>query len=126
MNLKIENKKLFNKIQNGGTWAETNQLKGLFGDAILYLGKTLGTDLELNNAAYIYKWHHNNKKFQLKKLNKNIIAGRKNPLTIIVYSKFLKTGKLEYETEAYLKKEEIKLIYAKSTQGLKKAISNLK
>jgi hypothetical protein len=126
INFKLGNKKLFNKIQDGGNWAQTNQLKGLFGDAILYLGKTFGTDLELNNAAYIYKWHHKNKKFPLKMLNKNIQAGKKNPLTIIVYSKFIKSEKLEYETEQYFKKEGIKLIYAKSPQGLKKAISKLK
>lgn len=126
INFKLENKKLFDKIQDGGDWAQTNQLKGLFGDAILYLGKTLGTDLELNNAAYIYKWHHNNKKFPFKMLNKNIIAGKKFPLTIIVYSPFLKSRKLEYETEQYMKKEGIKLLYVKSPKGLKKAISNLK
>jgi hypothetical protein len=125
MSITIGGKKLFNKIQDGGDWAQTNQLKGLFGDVILYLGKTFGTDLELNNAAYIYKWHNNNKKFPLKALNKNIIAGKKFPLTILVYSKFIKGGKLAYETEAYLKKEGIKLIYAKSPTGLKRAISSL-
>ena len=123
---RINNKPLIDKIIDGGDWPKTNQLKGLYGDAILYLGKTLGTDLELNNAAYIYKWHHKNKKYPLKLLHSEIRAGKKFPLTIIVYSPFLKSGKLEYETEQYLKKEEIRLVYAKSPAGLKKIIEKLK
>ncbi|MDA3836119.1 MAG: hypothetical protein PF542_00695 [Nanoarchaeota archaeon] len=126
MNLKIDNKKIFNKIQDGGDWAKTNQTKGLFGNAILYLGNTFGTQLELNSSLYIYKWHHDNKRFPLNSINKNLIAGKEFPLTIIVYSPFLKSGKLEYETEQYLKKEGIKLIYVKSPAGLKKAIESFK
>lgn len=123
---KIGKKPLINKIIDGGDWSKTNQLKGLYGDIILYLGKTLGTDLELNNAAYIYKWHHKNKKYPLKLLHPKIRAGKKFPLTIIVYSPFLKAGKLEYETENYLKKEGIKLFYVKSPLELKKIITKLK
>ena len=126
LNYKIGNKKLIDKVIDGGDWPKTNQLKGLFGDAILYLGKTLGTDLELNNAAYIYKWHHNNKKFPLKLLHKEIKAGIKFPMTVLIYSPFLKSEKLEYETESYLKKEGIKIIYIKSAKDLKKEIEKLK
>lgn len=126
INFKLGNKKLFDKIQNSKDWQKANQVKGLFGDIILYLGNTFGTQLELNSSCYMYKWHHKNKKFPLSKINKHLKAGKKFPLTIIVYSPFLKSGKLEYETEQYLKKEGINLIYVNSGNKLKKAISKLK
>ena len=78
IDFKIDNKKLINKLQDGGDWAKTNQVKGLFGDAILYLGNTFGTQMELNSSAYMYKWHHGNKNFPLSKINKNLIAGKRN------------------------------------------------
>jgi hypothetical protein len=123
---RYNDKRMIDELIDAGDWPKTNQIKGLFGDAILYLGKTLGTDLELNNAAYMYKWHHKNKKYPLNLIHKQIKAGKKFPLTIIVYSPFLKSGKLEYETEQYLKKEGIRLIYAKSPRGLKTIIEKLK
>ncbi len=126
INFKLNGKKLIDKLQDGGDWTKTNQTKCLFGDAILYLGNTLGTQLELNSSAYIYKWHHNNKQHPLKSINKNIIAGKKLPLTIIAYTPFLKDKKLNYETEQYLKKENINLIYVKSPKELEKVIQNLK
>ena len=120
INEKLNGKPVFDEIIDTETWFKHDLIKGLLGDAILYLGASPGTNGELNYAIYLYKIITNQKEnLQVlkEKIHSELRAGEN--FTIFVYSPFLKNKKLPFEVEAYIKKFKIKLIYVKNSQDLK-------
>lgn len=123
----VENKKLFDKIINTKNWGDQNRLKALFGDAVLVLGMSPGSFLEINYALYIYKLILGIKKgIKVKSLNKEIKAGTKIPYTILIYKPFICERFLPKEIEEYATKYKINLVYIKNPKQLKKELENLK
>jgi hypothetical protein len=117
---KVNEKKLFDKEINTGDWRQQNRLKALLGDVVLYLGISAGTNLEVNYGIYLFKLMSKLKKgiSGAKHLHPEIRAGKNIPYTFLIYSPFLKNKKLYPETEAYMKKYGIKLIYIKNPKEL--------
>ena len=127
-NAEVENKKVFDEIINSGDWFKQDMIKGLFGNAVLYLGSSPGTEGELNYATYLFKLIQGMKKFveaPAEKIHPRIIAGKEIPYTYFIYKPFLKTGKLSFETEEYLKKIGINFIYIENPKQLKDELSKI-
>lgn len=128
INTEVNGKKLFDKIINSGDWFKHDLIKGLFGDAVLYLGTSPGADGELNYATYLFKLFKGMKiKVDIvrEKVHSEIRAGKNIPYIYFIYSPFIKTGKLSRETEAYLEKIGINLEYINTAEELKSKIKNL-
>jgi hypothetical protein len=128
LKIKLHNEKLFDKEINTGDWRQQNRLKALLGDAVLILGMSSGTNIEMNYGIYLYKLINKMKKGinNAKYLHPEVRAGKNIPYTFLIYSPFLKNKKLSPETEAYMKKYGIKLIYIKNSKELKKELKKLK
>ena len=115
----INKKPVFDEIIDSGDWFKHDVIKGLFGNAILYLGASPGTDGERNYAVYLYKLI---KRFKQgveiagKNIHPELKAGE--DFTIFVYSKFLINKKLEPEHEAYMKKFGVNLVYVSNADEL--------
>ncbi len=127
INEKIKNKPLFDKIIDSGNWFKHDMTKALFGDAVLYLGSSKGTDLERNGAEYLYKLMTGNKKgveVAGKFIHPEIKAGKN--FTIFIYSPFLKNKKFPPEDEFYSKQYGINLIYIKNSKQLEKELKKFK
>jgi hypothetical protein len=125
-NEQVNGKPLFNEIINSGDWFKHDLIKGLLGNAILYLGASPGTDGERNYAIYLYKLISRFKEgveISGKRIHPEIRAGK--DFSIFVYSPFLKAGKLAEEDEAYCKKFGINLVYVKNPEDLKQKLSNI-
>lgn len=123
INEKLDGKPIFDETINTGDWFKHDLIKGLLGNAILYLGKSPGTNGELNYAIYLYRLMTGNKK-GLEVAGKFIhpeIRADSN-FTIFVYSPFISGGKLSMENEAYIKKTNINLVYIKNPDQLKKEL----
>ena len=60
-----------------------------------------------------------------KYLHPKVKAGKNIPYTFFVYSPFLKNKKLSPETEAYMEKYGINLVYIKYTKELKEKLLKL-
>ncbi len=88
------------------------------------MGSSLGTDGELNYAGYLFKLIQDMKKYvetAAQKIHPEIKA-RLNEFQVIVYSPFLKTGKLPFETEAYFKKIKVPIRYIQNTKELEEIL----
>lgn len=128
INHEIDGSPLIDKIIDSGDWFKHDLIKGLFGDAVLYLGSSLGTDTELNGSAYIYKLIQGLKKYvntPSDKIHSEIRANKNYPYTFFAYSPFLKSGKLPCETEKYIEKGGINLVYVNSAEELREELENL-
>jgi len=55
INEKVEGKSLFDEIIDSGDWFKHDLIKGLLGQAVLYLGSSPGADGERHYAVYLYK-----------------------------------------------------------------------
>ncbi len=121
-----QERKIFDDFIDTGTWYEQDMLIGLFGDAILYLGTSLGSMGELSYAYYIYKLIGGKKKsinIRGKDIHPAIKAGAN--FTTIIYEPFVKE-KLSIETSTYIGKIGGKLKYSKNKEMLAKEIEKLK
>lgn len=125
---KVDGKKLFDKEVDTGDWRQQNRLKALLGDVVLYLGGSAGADLEANYGIYLFKLMNKFKKgiSNAKYLHPEVRAGKNIPYTYFVYAPFFKSKKLSSETEAYMKKYKINLVYVKSAKELGEKIRKLK
>lgn len=121
----INNKPLFNEKINTENWYKHDMIKPLFGDAVLYLGNSPGTEFEKSGAIYLYKLLTGKRQGvkALKTLHPDIRA--KENFTFFIYSPFIIKNKLSQEDEAYIKKFNINLIYIKTPKQLKKELINL-
>ncbi len=120
---KINSKPIFDEIIDTENWFKHDLIKGLLGNAILYLGSSPGTNGELNYAIYLYKIITNQKenlKVIKEKIHPEIKADK--DLTIFIYQPFLLNNKLDLETEAYIKRFNIKLVYIKNAKQLKEEL----
>ncbi len=125
---KINGKSLFDKIIDSGDWYKHDLILGLFGDAVLYLGVSPGTEGELHYSTYLFKLFQKMKAgvdIVSEKVHSEIRAGKNNQFTYFVYTPFIKAKNLEKETEEYLKKFGIKLEYVKNAGELREKIENL-
>ncbi len=123
INEKINSKPLFDEFIDTENWFKHDLIKGLLGDAILYLGSSPGTNGELNYAVYLYKIMTGRKE-GLEVAGKYIhpeIKADKN-FAIFIYSPFLINKKLPPEEEAYIKKFNINLVYVNNPEELKKEL----
>lgn len=127
MNEKVNEKKLFDGIINTGDWYRQHLTHGLFGDIILMLGASVGTLGELADAFYLYKIFQGQKEgdnTKKEKIHKDILAGTKIPLTLIIYKPFMKSD-LQFEVKEYIKKTGSRIYYAKDTEELRKIMLSL-
>ncbi|MFA5855752.1 MAG: hypothetical protein WC867_00190 [Candidatus Pacearchaeota archaeon] len=123
----INGKQLFDEEIDTGDWYKHDLTKGLFGNAILYLGNSPGTEIERNGAVYLYKLmkgFKENLDLARDKINPNIIAD--NNLSLLVYSPFIIGGNLSKEDESYIERFGIKLFYIKDSKELKSIINKLR
>lgn len=126
INEKVNGKPLFDRIINSGDWFKHDLIKGLMGDAILYLGASPGTDGKRNYAVYLYKLMKRFKEgveITGKKIHPEISAGEN--FSIFVYSPFLINKRLQPEDEAYMEKFGVNLFYVESPNQLKEKLSKL-
>lgn len=120
----VNGKPLFEEIIDSGDWFKHDLIKGLLGNAVLYLGASPGTDGERHYAVYLYKLISGFKQgveVSGKKINPEILAGKN--FTIFVYTPFLISKKLAPEDEAYMKKFGINLIYVNNPKELREKIN---
>lgn len=127
MKEKINGKNVFDEFINSGDWKEQNRLRGFFGDVILSLGISPGSELELNYSTYLFKLMKGFKDgvSTLKGIHSEIRVNKHTPYTYFIYTAFIKTKKLYPETEAYLKEFGIHLEYIKSPKELKEKLQKL-
>jgi len=122
--MQVNGNPLFDEIIDSGDWFKHDIIKGLLGNAILYLGSSPGTDGERNYAIYLYKLISRFKEgveVSGARIHPEIKAGK--DFSIFVYSPFIKAGKLAKEDEAYCKKFGINLVYVKNVKELKQKLS---
>lgn len=124
----LNKKNLFDETIDTGDWKQQNRLKALLGDVVLYLGISSGTELEVNYGIYLFKLMKGFKESikGAQYLHPEVRAGKSIPYTIFVYSPFIKSHKLDKETEAYMKKYGINLEYIKNPKELKEKLLELK
>jgi hypothetical protein len=123
---KIDGEQLFDEFVDTENWFKHDLIKGLLGNAILYLGSSPGTNGELNYAVYLYKLMTGNKKgveVAGKFIHHEIRAGK--DFTIFVYSPFLTNGTLKKEDEEYISKFGIRLVYVKNPEQLRDELRKL-
>ena len=114
------NSEIIDEKVNTGDWYKHDLIKGLLGNAVLYLGNSPGTNGELNYAVYLYKILTGRKEgveIAGKFIHSEIRAGK--DYTIFVYSPFLKSGKLSEELENYIRKFNISLVYINNPNQLR-------
>ncbi len=127
MNEKVNNKKLFDKVINTGNWYKQDLTHCLYGDVILMLGSSLGSLGELTSSFYVYNILKGQKQgydTSKEKIHKDILAGKKIPLTLIIYKPFIKSD-LQFEIKEYIKRIGGRIYYAKNAEELKKIILSL-
>lgn len=127
INEKVNGNPLFDEFVDTGDWPKQDLNMGLYGDSILYLGKSPGTEGERNYAIYMYKIISGMKtgvKQGIESIHKQARAGKNSPFTIFIYSQFLKSKKLSIEDEEYAKKFGVKLIYVKNSSELEIKLKN--
>lgn len=125
---KVGNKNLFDEIINTGDWFRHDLTKCLFGDVVLSLGISPGTEGERQYGVYLYKLIAGYKKgvaIPITKIHPQARAGVKIPYSIILYKPFIKFGKVSAEDEVYAKKFGINLIYVNSALDLEKKLKEL-
>jgi len=124
INEKVNGKTLFDEIIDSGDWPRQNMNGCLFGDAVLYLGKSPGTEGERNYGVYMYKIINRGKEGmeqKIRNINLQARAGLNFPYTFFIYSPFL-SEKFSIEDEAYAKKSGVNLVYLKDNSDLKNKI----
>ncbi len=120
---KYMNKIKFDEVIDTGDWYKHDLIKGLLGDAVLYLGSSPGTNGELNYAVYLYKLLKGRKEgvsVAGKFIHSEVRAG--DDYKIFVYSCFLKGKKLDFEIENYIKKFGIDLVYVSDSEKLREVL----
>ncbi len=120
------NSEIIDETIDTENWYKHDLIKALLGNAVLYLGSSPGTNGELNYAIYLYKILTGRKEgveVAGKFVHPEIRAGK--DYTIFVYSPFLASEKLDRETESYIKKFNINLVYVKNPKQLEKELKNL-
>ncbi len=128
LNEKIKGKRLFDEEIDTGDWRQQNRLKALLGDAVLYLGISFASELEMNYGLYLVRLMKGLKEgvTSAQYLHPEVRAGKIIPYTLFVYSPFIKSYKLDAETEAYMKKYGINLEYVENPEELKQKLAGLK
>ncbi|MAG02605.1 hypothetical protein CMI42_04670 [Candidatus Pacearchaeota archaeon] len=123
----VDGKRLVDEVIDSGDWFKHDMIKGLMGNAVLYLGSSPGTDGERHYAVYLYKLLNRFKEgieVSKEKIHSEIRAGK--DYSIIVYSPFLIGGKLSKEDEKYMEKFGVKLYYVNSSEGLGDVLKEFK
>jgi len=119
----VNGKPLFDELIDTENWFKHDLIKGLMGNAILYLGASPGTDGERHYAVYLYKLIAGFKKgvnVNSSSIHPQAMAGR--DFTIFVYTPFLLAGKLPKEDKAYMEKFGVNLVYVNSASDLEKKL----
>ncbi len=115
----MDGKPLFDEVIDSGDWFKHDLIKGLLGNAILYLGSSPGTDGERNYVVYLYKLMQRFKEgveVSEKRIHPEIRAGEN--YSVIVYSLFLLNGRLAKEDEAYPEQKSSSLIFCSVSPNL--------
>jgi len=123
LNEKINNKPIFDEIIDSENWFKHDITKALFGNAVLYLGKSPGTELERNGAVYllhIMEGLKENINVSLCKIHPELKADEN--FTIFIYSPFIIGKKISKEDELYLKEYKINFIYINNPDELKREL----
>ncbi len=127
MGMEIVGEKLFSGFIDTVTWYKQDLTIGLFGDAILVLGYSLGSLGELMYAYYIYKLLNNKKpyvKISRENIHPEIRAGTRFPLISIIYTPFVST-RLHREIEGHIKMVGGEIRYVSNTDELYNLLTEL-
>jgi hypothetical protein len=125
---KINNKDLFDEIIDTGDWPRHDLHITLFGDVVLYLGNSPGSERELSSGVYMYKIIKGIKSEvnqPIETIHKQACAGKKIPFTILIFRNFLKSKKLYIEDENYMKKFNVNYEYIDSPDEIKRELKKL-
>lgn len=116
---KVNGKNLFDEIINSGTWYKENLTHCLFGEKILFLGKSLGAVGELCFGYYLFRLFNMRKKINVidNKYYSQFLAGRNVSFDTIVFLPFNKT-KIDYEIEKYIEGTNSKIFYVNNSNEL--------
>jgi hypothetical protein len=121
--IKIDKTPLFDSFINTGDWYKHDMTKGLFGNRLLYLGKSPGTELERNSAEYLIRLLKGFKpNLELARIKIHPDIKIDDNFKLLVYSPFLHDKKLAFEDEAYLKKYGIDFVYIQNPEDLEKKL----
>jgi len=123
METQVNGESLFSSFIDTGDWPKQDLNMGLYGDAVLFLGKSPGTEGERNYAVYMYKIISRMKdgvSQGIETIHKEARAGKNITFTIFAYQPFLHNKKFSKEDEVYAKKFGINLVYIKNTKDLEK------
>lgn len=126
--IRVNDKNLFDEIINTGDWFRHDLTNCLFGDVVLCLGLSPGTDGERAYGVYLYKIITGYKKSvntSITKIHPQARAGVNIPYSIFLYQPFIKSGKVSLEEEKYARKFGINLVYVKSASDLEKKLKTL-
>ncbi len=123
----LQEEGLFDETVDTGDWYKHDLIIGLMGDALLYLGTSLGSAGELAYAGYLYKLVKGAKPgvaARVEKIHPLARAGTRFPYTVIAYSPFNPNG-LQPELRSYLEKIGVKIEEAENAAGLENIISKM-
>lgn len=124
---RVDNILVFDKLINTGSWYKHDLSLCLYGDVVLDLGLSPGTEGERAYGIYLYKLIAGFKqgvKADITKLYPQARAGKHIPYTIFVYSPF-RTRELTKEEKFYAEKYSISLVSIKSPSDLEKKLKSL-
>ncbi len=125
---RVNNTPLFDEIIDTGDWPKHDLTMALFGDIVLCLGLSPGTDGERSYGIYMYKIVTGVKpgvSQSIEAFHKEARAGKTVPYTILVYSPFTKAGKVSTEESDYAERFKVNLRYADSSKQLKEILEKL-
>jgi hypothetical protein len=126
MKTKVNSEPLFSGFIDTGSWPETNQRIGLYGDALLQLGDSAGADAERDFSIYMYRVMQGMKQKVVqgrKTFHPETIAGSSFPYTILIYSPFMSRKTLSTAREKEAKHYNIKISYISSSSDLEKKLN---
>jgi hypothetical protein len=120
---KINGVKVFDEIIDSGTWYEENMTHCLFGEKILFLGKSLGSIGELCFGYYLFRLFNKRKKMvtPTKKVDSLFLAGKNISFDALVFSPLIKQ-KIDFEIERYIESMGSNIIYVDNAKELTKLL----
>jgi len=126
LNEQINGTPLFDETIDSGNWFKHDMTKTLFGNAVLYLGESPGTEIERNGGIYLQYLTSGFKDADIPaiSLHPEIKAGK--DYTFLIYTSFMKPKKLSPASEFYLNEYKIKFKYIQDPKQLKQELKSFK
>ena len=127
METQVNGRLLFDEFIDTGDWPRQDLNMALYGDVVLSLGRSPGTEGERQYGVYMYKIVSGFKSGVsqgIETIHKQARAGKTIPYTIVIYTPFF-SSKLPLEDEAYAKRFGVNLVHIKNSGELEKRLRDL-